>query len=322
MDNIITLEEHFISDACNHEAADNPLYQGQLLNELRDLGPVRLQHMDAGKVAVQVISHVPANFSPSTSRAANDELASAVSKNKQRFAGFAALAMSDPAEAASELRRCVQVLKFAGALIDAHTADGTYCDGPEYDVFWQAAQDLNVPIYLHPTYPAESVSKSLYLGDNISPFASLALGAFGWGWHSDTALAVLRMFAAGVFDRFPRLKIVIGHMGEMIPFMFDRIANQAGRWNSSNKRTFREVWDANVWITTSGVWSVDPLACILRNTRIERIMYSVDYPFSSSEKGLGFLEDLRGSGLVDEAQFRRIVSENAVELLGWRDRVE
>jgi predicted TIM-barrel fold metal-dependent hydrolase len=179
---------------------------------------------------------------------------------------------------------------------------------------------VGVPACIHPAYLTDTVRERLYSG-NFSEFASVALGGFGWVWHSDVGLHVPRVFASGVFDRFPRLKVVISHMGEMIPFMLERIVGHAGRWGSY-QRFFKTVWDTDIWITTSEVWSVDPLACILRNTKIDHIMYSVDYTFSSNQKGLKFLEDLQRSGLVDEKQFKQIVSGNAVELLGLLTRLD
>ncbi|KAB5545491.1 hypothetical protein GE09DRAFT_1243113 [Coniochaeta sp. 2T2.1] len=272
MDNIITLEEHFISDAY---LATHPPYAGQLLDKLRDVGSMRLEYMNAGNVSVQVISHVPADMDTE---------------------GYH---------------------RFVGAMIDNHSA-GTYYDGQAYHVFWSTAQELDVPIYLHPTWPTETMKSALYTG-NFPPSAATGLGASAFGWHSDVALHVLRLFASGLFDRFPRLKLIIGHMGEMLPFMLERIAQQSARWGH-RERGFKEVWDGNIWITTAGVWSVDPMACILRNTKIERILYSVDYPFESNEAGLEFLEKLRRSGLVDEEGMGKIVSGNAVGLLGLKAR--
>ncbi|RKU47107.1 hypothetical protein DL546_003967 [Coniochaeta pulveracea] len=322
MQSVITFEEHFLSDV--FLSKNSTAYQQQishvpgLSEKLRDLGPVRLKHMDAGNVSVQVISHAPGKMSPEECRAANDQLASAVS-NRERFAGFAVLPMSEPKEAAVELRRCRQEHGFVGALIDNHS-EGTYYDGPQYKSFWEAVEELNVPIYLHPTWPTDTVREAMYSG-SFQDSAALSLGSSGWGWHSDVAVHVFKLFAAGMFDTFPKLKIIIGHMGEMIPFMLDRILQLSPRWGS-RERNFKTVWDENIWITTSGVWSVDPMACILRNTKIDHILYSVDYPFAKNEDGLKFLKDLQASGLVDDKQFAQIVSENAVVLLGLESKAQ
>ena len=317
---LITLEEHFW---CKSVAeGNNNKYDAQLKHlpgvteKLQDLDALRLQHMDAGKVTLQVVSHAPGTMSPEQCIAANDQLAGAINNNPDRFAGFAVLPVSEPKACADELRRCVQHLGFVGALIDNHTADGKYFDGEEYEVMWQAVQELDVPVYLHPTWSTDEVVQSLYAG-NFPTEATMSLSSSGWGWHSDVAIHVLRLFAAGLFDRFPRLKIIIGHFGEMLPFMLDRIEYLSKRWGK-RERVFKKVWDENIWITTSGVWSVDPMACILRNTKIERILYSVDYPFAKNEDGLKWIEKLDRSGLVSKEQLDRVAYKNAEDLLRIR----
>ncbi|KAF8861693.1 amidohydrolase 2 [Acephala macrosclerotiorum] len=313
---LITLEEHFIS----REAL--PSFSGKYSEQLRhipglteklsDLGAFRLQNMEAGKISLQVISHGPFGSSPLQCRAANGQLFTAIKANPSKFAGFATLPMSDPAAAAVELTHCIKQLGFVGALIDNH-CEGKYYDGEEYRSFFETAQDLDVPIYFHPTWPSEDMAPR-YTG-NFSPGASLSLGASGFGWHSDVALHILRLFASGVFDQFPKLKIIIGHFGEMLPFMLGRIEELSPRWGKF-ERKFKQVWDENIWITTSGVWSLDPMATILRNTRVDRILYSVDYPFARNERGLEWIEELESSGMVTKEQLEAIAYKNAETLLG------
>lgn len=315
---LITLEEHFLAEAAEDVKA---LYSEQLgnipelANKLSDLGPIRLRSMDEGQVSIQVISHGPGSIPAPQCKAANDQLAAAVKAQPERFAGFAVLPVSDPAESARELTRCVRELGFVGALID-NRYKNTYYDGAEYEPLWAAAQELDVPIYLHPTWPSEEQLDLLYTG-NFAQSATLSLSASGWGWHSDVALHILRLFSAGTFDKFPRLKIIAGHMGEMIPFMLHRIMQLSPRWGK-RERVFKEVYDTNIWITTSGVWSVDPMATILRNTKIDKILYSVDYPFAKNENGLVFMKELEESGLVTREQLDQIAYKNAEQLLGLK----
>lgn len=273
--------------------------------------------MNEGNVSVQVISHGPGAMRASQCKAANDQLAAAVKGNPDRFAGFAVLPVSDPQESAQELTRCIRELGFVGALID-NRFENTYYDGPEYEPLWAAAQELDVPIYLHPVWPSQEQLDLLYTG-NFTESATLSLSASGWGWHSDVALHILRLFSAGIFDKFPRLKIIAGHMGEMLPFMLGRFIQLSPRWGK-RERLFKEVYDTNLWITTSGVWSVDPMATILRNTKIDRILYSVDYPFAKNEDGLAFMQKLEESGLVDQQQLEQIAYKNAETLLGLQVR--
>lgn len=329
---IITLEEHFLSRAASaHPNAHNEAFKAVpgLFDNFTELGPQRLQDMDSGQVTMQVISHGPGDLSPPQCRECNDQLAEAVRAHPSRFAGFAELPMDDPAEAAAELRRTCSSdgdgdgdgtdgmpggVRFVGALVDSHTEAGRYYDGPEYDVLWAAAVALDVPIYIHPTWPSPSLAAAHRAPPQHLPDAvTTAILAFGFGWHADVAVHVLRLYAAGAFDRFPRLQIVVGHMGEMIPYMLQRIERVSARWGRA--RPFREVWDANVWLTTSGNWSLDPLACILRNTKHDRIMYSVDYPFAKSADGLKWLEELEESGMVSEEVLEGIRWKNAAKLL-------
>lgn len=314
---LIALEEHFLSTAVLN--AFDEQYQEQfkaipaVKNMLEDVGDLRLSEMEKGKVSFQVVSHAPAPGGPSPGqcRDANDQLAASISENKDRFAGFAALPVSDPKESAKELERAVKELGFVGALVDNHV-NGQYFDGDEYDCMWQKAEELDVPIYLHPTWPAENMLQQ-YTG-NFTSGAGRSLGASGWGWHSDTGLHVLRLYASNCFDKFPKLKIIVGHFGEMLPFMLERVSNLSVRWGDQ-KRKLKQVYDENIWITTSGVWSLNPLRCILGNTKIDHILYSVDYPFERNENGLKWIEQLEQSGLVTQEELEMIAYKNSEKLL-------
>ncbi|KAJ3516104.1 hypothetical protein NM208_g14887 [Fusarium decemcellulare] len=170
-------------------------------------------------------------------------------------------------------------------------------------------------MYLHPTYPSRNQLPA-YQGD-YEPGAARSLGSSGFGWHSDTGLGILKLFAAGLFDEIPKLKIIIGHFGEMLPFMMERVEKLSVRWGK-RQRPWRDVWNENVFITTSGVWGLAPMACILKNTRVERVLYSVDYPFEKNENGLSWIRELQGSGLVTDEELERIAYKNAEQLLRVR----
>ena len=221
--------------------------------------------------------------------------------------------MSDGAEAVAELKRVVKELGFVGVLIDNRSPGGKFYDGVEYEGWWEAVEEVGVPVYLHPSWVGgEEMGR--YEG-GFGEAAARSLASSGWGWHSETGMHVLRLFAAGVFDQWPEVKIVIGHMGEMIPFMLERIKVLSRRWGTF-RRDFGTVYDENIWITTSGVWSLDPMRCILANTRLDHILYSVDYPFQTNEVGLAWMRELEESGLVDEEQLKAIACGNAEKLLG------
>lgn len=314
---LITLEEHYFSMAAINTLDDKMVEQFKhipgLRDKLTDADQLRLSEMEKGKVSFQVISHACIAGAPSVSvcKEGNDQLASDIKKHPDRFAGFAVLPMADPEESAKELERTIKQLGFVGAMVDNHV-HGKYYDGSEYDCFWQKAEDLDVPIYLHPTWPSDDMAQQ-YTG-NFTEGASRSIGASGWGWHTETGLHILRLYAAGLFDKYPKLKIIIGHFGEMLPFQLQRICNLSVRWGDQ-KRKLKEVWDNNIWITTSGVWSLDPLRCILGNTKIDRILYSVDYPFEKNENGLKWMEELEQSGLLTKEQCELIAYKNSEKLL-------
>ena len=229
----------------------------------------------------QILGNDPQPFALSDVEAihkTNNELAEAISQHPDRFRGFCYLPMENPSAAAKELTRCIHDLNFLGALVDGHARNNLFYDGPEYDVLWSAFEALDVPIYLHPTYPLISQvigSGGLYTPDHgvYTDVVASALGVAGWGWHSDNGLAFVRMWLSGVFDRHPDLKIVLGHMGEMVPYMLHRIQYVLG---SAKPRgvTVLLAWERNVWVTTSGFFSLVPLRTLLAATRVERIMVS------------------------------------------------
>jgi len=315
---LITLEEHFFSstvlDNMSEAYVEQFKHLPSLKEKLESLGDLRLKDMDAGKVSLQIISHAPTPGAPTPEQcvSANDQLAAAVKENSTRFTGFAVLPMAHPEEAAKELERSVKTHGFVGALIDNHVL-GKYYDGPEYLPFWTKVQELDVAIYMHPTWASDDMAPR-YEG-NFTSGASKSLSASGWGWHTETGLHFLRLFASGLFDKLPKLKIILGHFGEMLPFMFERICVLSRRWGDL-QRNFDAVYKENLWITTSGVWGMAPMATIMMNTPIEHVLYSVDYPFAKNEDGLAWIEQLEKSGMVTKEQLEMIAYKNSEKLLG------
>ncbi|RAH72400.1 amidohydrolase family protein [Aspergillus aculeatinus CBS 121060] len=316
---LITLEEHYISrqvsEASPAAKAHYAAFPPHIRGKLESLGAGRIQDLDAGNVSLQVLSHGPGDISAALCTAVNDDLAAAIRSHPTRLAGFAMLPMSEPAAAAAELGRCVNELGFVGALIENHTNGQFYDDERFWPVFAEA-QALDVPLYLHPTFAADSMME--YHRGNYDESVALALSAYGWAWHTETGLHVLRLYASGVFDRYPRLKVVIGHMGEMLPFQLERVFTVAERWG--RERSFREVWRDNIWVTTSGMFSLAPLACLLQTTAIEHVLYSVDYPFSTNERGLAFFKEIEDSGLIAGEDLELFAYRNAENLLGVKVR--
>ncbi|KAL8738594.1 MAG: hypothetical protein Q9181_000645 [Wetmoreana brouardii] len=327
---LIALEEHYVSRFIGPyitplvgEETNKAFLSSDLRQKLADFS-LRIEQMDSSGISTQVVSHTPvptANPIPASAcAAANTGLQSTLQAHPDRLAGFACLPMAEPEAAAEELKRCVRELGFVGALVENHLPDGTFYDSPRFDPVFAAAQELDVPLYIHPTFPTKDEMERKY-GGNYGREAQLFVATAAWGWHADVGLHVLRLFAGGVFDRFPRLKVVLGHMGELLPFMLERIlAMEEGLLPDQAEgrkpaRGLKEVWDGNIWITTSGMFSVNPMACILRNTRVERIMFSVDWPMSKNEEGTKFLEELAASGLVTKEELSMIEWKNAARLL-------
>jgi len=261
---------------------------------LPEIGEQRLKSMDESGVTVQVLSNsgagpdlVPGPDGVTMARELNDHLAAICAKQPKRFAGFAVLPMQSPEAAAKEFARTVKELGFVGAMVHG-TTDGEFLDHPSYDGILAAAEELDAPIYIHPHIPPEAV-RNAYFSD-LPAGTGRVLETAGWGWHSETAVHVLRMAVAGTLDRHPKLKLVIGHMGEMLPMMLDR-ADQVFAADADHlKRPISRTIIDQVWITTSGIFNEPPLLAALLTFGIDRIMFSIDYPFSPNSLGRGFLD--------------------------------
>lgn len=323
----ITLEEHFLSDsvkekmrsiATNAGKGPNAVAANALQARLSDLGETRLKNMDAGGIDLQVISHTASSILPASAeesvrlaRAANDQLAGAISAHPDRFAGFATLPMLDPKAAADELERTVQQLPgFKGAMING-TTNGRFLDDPSFRPIFERAVALDVPIYLHPAEPPEVVRKAYYSGFDAG--VNYALSTAGWGWHSEVGIHVLRLILSGLFDRLPTLQIIIGHMGEMIPFMLARINDRFTDAAKNLRQSVPEYFLQNFYITTSGFFTNPPLLLALQIMGADRIMFSVDYPYSTNEQGRAFLDHVSISP-QDKEKISHLNAERVLKL--------
>ena len=209
---------------------------------------------------------------------------------------------------AAELRRAVKELRFVGALING-TTEGRFLDHPSYKGLLAAAVDLDVPIYIHPHLAPEAVRKAYF--SDLHPGAGRVLEAAGWGWHSETAIHVLRMVLSGTLDLHPRLKLIIGHMGEMLPMMLARIDQVFALDIDHLKRPISRTMLDQVWLTTSGVFDEPPFLAALLTLGIDRIMFSVDYPYAANARGRAFLDRLA----LAPADLAKLTHRNADALL-------
>jgi len=318
----ITVEEHFVTPAYAQGAGKSVIDRfknsgpdGTLIIErLFEIGDKRVAEMDAAGIDMQILSLnapgveqiEPVDAIP-CARDANDFLAEAVKRHPKRFAGFAALPIQSPDEAAKELDRCILKLGFKGANINGHTR-GRYLDDPFFKPILERADTLGVPIYLHPTVPHKPVADALYGG--FSPTVTGILASAGWGWHIETAIHVLRIILGGVFDRHPNLQVVIGHMGEAIPFMLPRLNKNLNPHVTKIARPIGDYLRQNIHYTFGGFNFATTFLNLLLEIGVERIMFSVDYPYGSMQDAQGFLSHIP----VSQADRERIAHVNAEAL--------
>lgn len=318
----ITLEEHFASPAflegpgkeLKERAAQFGERFGYLLEQLTDVGAKRMAEMDKAGIDVQVLSlsapgveQLDAADAIALARESNDFLAEAIAKNPSRFGGFAAVPTSSPDRAAEELQRRIANHGLKGAVINGHTR-GRYLDEKFFSPILECADSLRVPIYLHPTPPPEAVCKAWFSG--YSPLVSEMLAGAGWGWHIETALHVVRMILGGVFDRFPKLQIIVGHMGETLPFMLQRFDVMPAAMTKL-QRPISSYLRENVHYTFSGFNFTPTFLDLFMEVGVERIMFSTDHPYASMAQARAFLDQLP----VSTANRDAIAHGNAERLL-------
>jgi predicted TIM-barrel fold metal-dependent hydrolase len=318
----ITLEEHF---ACPGwiagpgqgfiERLHNTGAPGlRILAQLQDVGDTRIAGMDAAGIDMQVLSlnspgveQADVAEQVAIARESNDFLADVVKKNPKRFAGFAALPVAAPEQAADELDRRVRQQGFKGTLINGHSR-GRYLDDKFFWPILERAEALNVPIYLHPTVPAKPVADVLYGG--FSPAVSGMFASAGWGWHIETGVHLIRMILGGVFDRYPKLQVVVGHLGEGIPFMLPRLNKNLPVEITKLARPLGAYLRENVHYTFAGFNFPATFLDLLLEVGVERIMFSVDHPYGSMAEARAFLDHIP----VSAADLERIAHGNAERL--------
>jgi predicted TIM-barrel fold metal-dependent hydrolase len=299
----ITLEEHFATPGflggpgrdLKEQARQIGSRAERLMCDLCDIGDGRIAQMDAAGIDVQVLSlTAPGAEQLETAEAvmlvrdANDALAEAIAKRPTRLSGFAALPIAAPDQAAKELERRFSKQAFVGAVINGHRR-GRYLDDKFFWPVLEAAESLGAPVYLHPTKPPKPVIEASYGG--FAPFVTEMLAGPGFGWHVETAVHVLRMALGGVFDRFPKLQIVIGHMGEGLPFFMQRVDVMPVELTRL-KRPISAYLRENLHYTFAGFNFPPTFLDLLLEIGVSRIMFSADYPYGSMAKARAFLEQI------------------------------
>lgn len=316
----IAIEEHWASASFREYTARSVSGFGgmsRIERKLADIEEMRLPEMDQCGIEMAILSltaegiqaEPDARRSPVRAQQANDELARVVEKHPKRFAAFAALPLHDATAAANELERAVKELNFKGAMVNGFqtAGDGSkieYLDHPKFTPLWERVEALNVPVYLHPR-DAHPSQQSIYEGrpELIGP---------AWGWAVETGTHALRILFGGVFDRFPKATLILGHMGENIPFVMHRIesryrlTSRGAELQKPVSQYFRE----NVYITTSGQYRTQVLLNGLLEVGAERILFAADYPFESSTEAAGWLDTCP----ISDADREKIGRSNAERL--------
>ncbi len=311
---VVALEEHYwdaeVATHFDGAEARSP----KLRAKLDDLGELRIKEMDEAGIDIQVISHgapamqrIDAVTAVPLAKRANDRLAAGVASHPDRFAAFANLPINDPKAAADELERAVDKLGMKGAMVHGLNQDGLFIDDKRFWPIFERARKLDVPIYLHPAVPSPAVVNAYYK-DYIKDYPNIATS--GWGYTVETATQTIRLILSGVFDAYPGLKIITGHMGESIPFSLWRI-NQSLNRGGNKPNNFRDTFCEHFWITTSGNFSTPALICSMMEMGVDRILFSVDWPFVDNPPGTDWMKQVP----LGKEDMAKIYGENAARLL-------
>jgi 2,3-dihydroxybenzoate decarboxylase len=287
-----------------------PALTADLFKRLNDYGDVRLETMDKSGIARAVLSVAgpgvqserDAAVATRKARESNDFLAAEIQKRPDRYSAFAHIAVQDPKGAADELERCMRDLKFVGAMINGHT-NGLYLDHPSLAPFWERAEALGALVYLHPGDPVTQPSV-------LDGYPALQRPMWGWGF--ETGSHALRMVVGGLFDRYPKARLGLGHLGETLPFLLWRFDSRAQFQGLSLKKPPSQYIRENIWVTISGMLSAEPLKCSLEALGRDRVMFGADYPFEAMEEAGHFLDTVPFEESLREA----VAYKNAAKLLG------
>jgi len=287
----------------------------EVIARMTDLGDLRLRDMDQTGIARQILSLTAPGvqvFDTPTAvalaRSSNDFMVDAIRRHPERFSGLAAIAPQDPAAAAKELERGVRLLGLKGAIINSHT-QGEYLDNPKFRPIFEAAEALDVPVYIHPNTPSPAM---------IVPFLERGLDGAIFGFAVETGLHVLRIIVSGVFDRFPKLRIVIGHLGEGLPYWLFRIDFMHNRMVTANRyasvrklqRKPSDYVRENIWVTTSGMAWEPPILYSQSVLGMDRVLYAMDYPYQFVPEEVAVTDNLP----ISDTDKKKLYETNAIKV--------
>lgn len=333
---IITIEEHFILKniyqkvgAFNAKKNGGPPANASVQKELyalvmptfddiADIGERRIKFMNESGIDMQVLSYGPGSPQNITDKTlalelcqeANNELANSIKLYPTRFSGFALLPLADPNAAVLEFERTVKQFGFKGAMLSG-TFNGRFFDEPEFFPIFAKAQELDVPMYIHPAFIEKMVADYYYQSENWSPVASAMFASAGYGWHLDSGISLLRLIASGILDKLPNLKLISGHWGELTAFFLNRLDDMLSISLKLNRK-ISDYYKSNIFITPSGMFSENQLKYAIAEVGADNIIYSGDYPFLIDKSTKGFLEKAD----ISKEDKDKIAHKNAEKLLG------
>jgi predicted TIM-barrel fold metal-dependent hydrolase len=309
---VIAIEEHFWDpELVKHVKGGDVLRAPELEKRLYDLGEIRVKEMDEAGIDIQVLSHgapggqkLPDDIALELARGVNDRLQAAIKLHPTRFAGFAMVPTNDPRKGADELERCITKLGFKGAMLHG-LANGVFLDDKRFWPIYERAEALDVPVYFHPSFPQQAVIDAYYK-EYVESVPTIL--SAGWGFTVETATTALRLVLSGLFQHCPKLKVILGHLGEGIPFLMARMDEALSR---QAKVDFRATFSSHFSVTTSGFFSNPALLCCVQELGIDRILFSVDWPFVKNTVATDWVKTVP---LCHEDQVK-LLSGNAKRLL-------
>ncbi len=323
MKKLICVEEHYSSETIKEKInkilgkedfGTAPLTETE--RAAADLGAGRVEYMNSAEISTQILScadEYPAllakEHAVSLCREVNDEMHRASMAHPGRYYCLATLPLSAPEDAAAELERCVKSLGFVGAMLIGHFEGRSYADEWYFPIF-KKAEELNVPIYMHPCKVDSAVAERYYKGA-WSPTAGTLFAGFGIGWHYEVGIEAVRMMLAGIFDRLPRLQIILGHWGEVVAYYMYRL-DEVGQSITGLNKSFSRYFKENVYVNPSGMMYEAQFRFCMDTFGAERIMWGEDYPYRKPENITAFLKELD----ISEEEREKIAYANAEKLFG------
>jgi len=309
---VIAIEEHFWDpELVKYVKGGDVIRAPELEKRLYDLGEIRIKEMDEAGIDIQVLSHgapggqkLPDAIALELARGVNDRLHAAIKLHPTRFAGFAMVPTNDPRKGADELERCITKLGFKGAMLHG-LANGVFLDDKRFWPIYERAEALDVPVYFHPSFPQQAVIDAYYK-EYVESVPTIL--SAGWGFTVETATTALRLVLSGLFQHCPKLKVILGHLGEGIPFLMARMDEALSR---QAKVDFRATFSSHFSVTTSGFFSNPALLCCVQELGIDRILFSVDWPFVKNTVATNWVKTVP---LCHEDQVK-LLSGNAKRLL-------